>query len=165
MNSEHFSGHRGATEAECIAGPARKPRSAMGTSAGAPEVGPNVCGPSRHRAGPVLQRARRPAPQPAPPGSELGLLRASRAGGDRVGGGGRGGERVVASAATVGEERRLALLWRRTRGGGGGDPPLSTWTVAEVSADTFASGRGGRTALAAAAVAAAAERSGGPGGA
>lgn len=81
------------------------------------------------------------------------------------GGGGRGGERVVASAATVGEERRLVLLWRRTRGGGGGDPPLSTWTVAEVSADTFASGRGGRTALAAAAVAAAAERSGGPGGA
>lgn len=38
---------------------------------------------------------------------------------------------------------------RRT-GGGGTDPPLPTRTVAKASADAFASGRGGRTAVAAA---------------
>lgn len=65
-----------------------------------------------------------------------------------------GGSRAAAAAtAPVGEERRrrLELLWRRTLGGGSGDPPLSTWTVAEASADAFAPGRGGRTAVAAAA--------------
>lgn len=131
---------------------------------GARDLGRNVCRPSGRRAGPALRRAGLQAPRGgarcsaaarstrerarAPEGApRWGRRRRRRRGG--------GGSRAAA-AAPVGEERRrrLELLWRRTRGGGRGDPPLSTWTVAETSADAFAPGRGGRTAVAAAAAAA-----------
>lgn len=152
--TESFSGHRAATEAEGSAGPARR------------RLRPGVCGPSRRRAGPSPRRAGRQAPRgglcAAPQPLRRARARAAegepRWGRRRRGG---GGSRAAAAAAPVGEERRrLELLWRRTRGGGSGDPPLSTWTVAEASADAFAPGRGGQTAVAAAA----AQGAEGPGG-
>ena len=116
MNSEHFSGLRGDTGDECIAGPAWKPRSAMGGLGGRSrrrtkrvraEPAPCWAGAAEDRAAGATRRGpvRRRNPLRAR-ASEFGILRGRRAEGGRL----------ATAATTVEEERRLALLWRRRRG-------------------------------------------------